>query len=110
MKSTFSVIGIFGGLLAGCGAEAPDKAPAAAVEVPEKLRPVGAGYPSAGSPCRRLGESPATSNYLDHTAILVGCPGTRESAIVQAVVAAGGRIVAEIEGVVLLSVPTDNPG
>ena len=109
MKPAFPAIFFVGWLLAGCGAEAPEHAPAAATKVPESLRPLGEGYPSAGSPCRRLGESPATSNYLDHTAILVGCPGTRESAVVQSVVAAGGRIVAEIDGVVLVSVPTDTP-
>jgi hypothetical protein len=97
-----------GCLLAGCESGSPDAA--AEAEIPETLRPFGDGFPARGSPCRRLGESPATSNYLDHTRILVGCPGTRESAVVQSVIATGGHIVAEIDGVVMLSVPASTTG
>ncbi len=95
-------------LVSACEEGSPEAASNA--EIPAKLRPFGDGFPVKGSPCRRLGESPATSNYLDHTRILVGCPGTRESAVVQTVIAKGGHIVADIDGVVMLSVPVSATG
>jgi hypothetical protein len=109
MKTPLPVLILVGGLAAGCEGNSPG-ATAPKADIPEKLRPFGDGFPAKGSPCRRLGESPATSNYLDHTRILVGCPGTRESAVVQTVVATGGHIVAEIDGVVMLSVPVSATG
>ncbi len=112
MKTAISCAVLLVGLFAaGCDdgareAATPAATPAAgAVKVPEKLRPLGNGFPQPGSPCRRLGESAATSNYLDHTRILVGCPGNRNSAVVHSVIALGGHILTEIDGVVLLSVP-----
>ena len=102
-------------MLAACGsgAKAPDAAevtdaaeatdaaaPALPPAIPASLAPFGEGYPDAGDPCRRLGESPATANWLDDSAILVGCP-TAESAA-----AVGGRVVEYVGGVAIVSIPT----
>lgn len=96
-------------LLAACGKPAADTSmPAAdaaattavAAAIPASLAPFGEGYPNAGDPCRRLGESAATANWLDDSAILVGCP-TAEAAA-----ALGGKVLASVEGVTVATVPT----
>lgn len=75
---------------------------------PASLAPFGNGYPNAGDACRRLGESPATSAYLDHMATLVGCPGGGDSASVRAILHdRRGHVVGEADGVTLISVPTE---
>lgn len=100
---------VFG--LAACGSgeqatptpEANDIAPAtdgaAAGTFPASLPVVGDGYPVSGAPCRRLGESEATVDWLDDSADLVGCP-TKENAR-----ELGGKLVGVIEGITLVSVP-----
>lgn len=96
--------------LAACGAsndapasdgnsEAASTEAAASSTFPASLRVVGDGYPVSGAPCRRLGESEATADWLDDSADLVGCP-TKESAR-----ELGGREVGLIDGVTLVSVP-----
>jgi hypothetical protein len=72
---------------------------------PASLAPFGNGYPKQGDACRRLGESPATADYLDHMATLIGCPGGADSASVRAML--GDRrahVVGEADGVTLISI------
>ena len=105
MRYAFIMAGASALALSACGDAAedtsePDATAAEEVAViPDSLAPFGDGYPAAGDPCRRLGESAATSNYLDDSAALVGCP-TQASAE-----ALGGTIVDTIDGVRLVSVP-----
>lgn len=68
---------------------------------PASLRVVGDGFPNAGDPCRVIGESEATANFLDHTATLAGCLSAADAARL------GGRVVATVDGVTLVSVPAD---
>lgn len=69
---------------------------------------MGDGYPAAGDPCRRLGESALTVNYLDDSAILVGCPGAATDAAAAAIAASGGKVVGAAEGVTMISIPQGN--
>ncbi len=92
-------------LLAGCG-QSPgntiaDASPQSVSAIPESLAPFGDGYPDAGDPCRTLGESQATANWLDHTARLIGCP-TQEAAA-----ALGGETIATVDGTTIVSIPDD---
>ncbi len=91
-------------LVAGCGGGAPtgSETPAPAdFAWPESLVVVGDGYPGPGAPCRRIGESAATVDFLDDSAALVGCPSADEADKL------GGKVLATIDGVTLVSVPND---
>lgn len=97
--------------LAGCDAvpasnnaqTAPSTEPAPP-EWPASLRIVGDGYPNPGDPCRRIGETEATVNFLDDSAALVGCRTGAQAA------ALGGQTVATVDGITLVSVPEDRTG
>lgn len=73
--------------------------------LPETTLPFfGAGYRSAGDPCRRLGESSDTIDYLDHTADLVGCP--EQIDVLDAFeTETGGRELFRQDGYVVYTVP-----
>ncbi|HVJ39486.1 MAG TPA: hypothetical protein VM687_16990 [Stenotrophomonas sp.] len=73
---------------------------------PASLQPFGEGYPNPGDPCRRLGESPAVADFLDHTQVLVGCPGRADDVPAATVIADGqGKPLALIDGVTVIAVP-----
>lgn len=74
-------------------------AAAAASAWPASLVVVGDGFPNPGDPCRRIGESAATANFLDDSAALAGCLSADDAA------ALGGTVVATVDGVTLVSVP-----
>lgn len=94
-------------LLSGCdgsgssGDDASAATPAADFAWPDSLTVVGDGYPDPGAPCRRIGETAATVDYLDDSAALVGCPTRTEADKL------GGKILITIDGVTLVSVPDD---
>jgi hypothetical protein len=100
--------------IAACG-----QAPPAPADTSEPQQPVmqatvwpagfvvmGDGYPNPGDPCRRLGESALTADYLDDSAILVGCAGAEGEAAAKALAAAtGGQVLARVEGVTMITIP-----
>ena len=73
---------------------------------PDGIQSFGDGYPNSGAPCRRLAETQLTVDWLDHTAALVGCPGSEESIAAQSLVRGRqGVVVAVVEGFTIISVP-----
>ena len=102
MRETLLMLSACSLALTACGGGASDDPAneATLAKIPESLAPFGDGYPSSGDPCRRLGESSATSNYLDDSATLVGCPSEASAE------ALGGEIVGNVEGVRLVAVAT----
>lgn len=91
-------------LLSGCQppaeqAATPTAEPSQATW-PASLPVFGDGFPNPGDACRRVGESADTVDFLDHTATLAGCLSADDAAKL------GGRIVATIDGVTLVSVPS----
>lgn len=93
--------------LSACGSGSSDaKKPADEFAWPASFVTVGDGYPAPGAPCRRVGESAATSNFLDDSATLVGCPGRPGDPAATAITTIAGQVVGEVDGVTLISVPT----
>lgn len=85
---------------ATASAETPAPASEVAVVFPDSLVVIGDGYPASGAPCRRLGESAVTSNWLDDSAILVGCPSESDAKVL------GGKIAGSVGAITIVSVPT----
>lgn len=76
------------------------------VDWPMSLKPFGETLLPKGTPCRKVKESAATAEFLDHTAMLVACPGARSNIVVGKFIEAnGGRVVADVDGFTLISVP-----
>lgn len=78
---------------------APAAASVAPVAWPQSLTLIGDGFPASGARCLRIGESAATIDFLDHTAILVGCPTPADA------MQLGGKPVATVDGITLISIP-----
>lgn len=93
-------------LLGGCKPSEPQVAETPATPAsgtwPATLNVVGEGFPNPGDPCRVVGESAATVDFLDHTATLVGCLDAAEAGKL------GGRTVGTVDGVTLVSVPRES--
>lgn len=88
------------------GEAGPKPGATTAIAWPSELRVLGDGFPKPGDPCRRLGESALTINYLDDSAQLVGCPGEASAAASMAIVnGLGGRVVGAADGVTFISIP-----
>ncbi|WP_379920957.1 hypothetical protein [Erythrobacter sp. R86502] len=83
------------------GDDAAGAETAGAFQWPASLNVVGDGYPGAGAPCRRIGETAATVDFLDDSAALVGCPTPEEAEKL------GGKVLTLIDGVTLVSVSND---
>jgi hypothetical protein len=86
--------------LSGCVVVTPT---APAPTAPPELGVFGSGYPSAGDPCRRSGETPFTSAFLDDAADLVSCPPGVDAAFFAA--STGGSQVALLGGWSVFSIP-----
>jgi hypothetical protein len=109
------LVGMLAATLVACAPSAPrpqddnsEPVAAPASEVfawPAALSPFGDGYPNPGDICRRLGESALTVNFLDDSALLVGCPGAAGDGPAAAVVASGGKVVGAAQGVTMISIP-----
>ncbi len=70
---------------------------------PPELALFGDGYPNAGDPCLRSGESAFTADYLDDAADLVACPPGTDPGLFA--YTTGGREVARLGGWILFSIP-----
>ena len=108
-------IGLFASLsLAGCGGTdttsassieniAANQTTATSNSWPASLKIIGDGFPATGDPCRIVGETSATVDFLDDSATLVGCLAKPDADKL------GGRPVGVVDGVTLVSVPRSAP-
>ena len=87
--------------LAACEASAPDFSPPDASGL-IGIRP----YPGPEDVCQIIGENARTAQYLDDSALLVGCPLSETGAIADRK-AEGGTVVDQAGSWVLLSIPFD---
>lgn len=71
---------------------------------PTGLPLFGEGYPAKGDPCRRVGESAETVDFLDDSADLVGCPDEQSARSLN------GKTLKTIDGTILVSVPRTGGG
>lgn len=72
---------------------------------PDGLALFGDGYPNAGDPCKRAGESAVTVDYLDHTADLVACPPSTDAGLFA--FTTGGTQVGVYQGWYIFSIPNE---
>ncbi|WP_138466077.1 hypothetical protein [Poseidonocella sp. HB161398] len=91
---------VLGGL-AGCSDTPPETGPANIG--PAELALFGDGYPEAGDPCLRAGETAYTNQYLSDAADLVACPPGTDAGLFT--YDTGGAVLAEHEGWTLFTVP-----
>jgi hypothetical protein len=105
-RTIFGILGVGCALVTGCQntKETAASGTIVAGSWPETLTVVGKGFPNAGDPCRVIGETAATINYLDDSATLAGCLTTSDAAQLN------GRVVGEVDGVILVSVPSKASG
>lgn len=114
MATVFSISALF--LLGACGTtteagnslDAATNEESAAVTTvagawPSSLNVVGDGFPTSGAPCRIIGETAATVDFLDDSATLVGCLAKADADKL------GGKQVGVVDGVTLVSVPGQPP-
>ncbi|WP_347309951.1 OmpA family protein [Defluviimonas sp. SAOS-178_SWC] len=73
------------------------------MDAPEQLALFGDGYPGAGDPCTRAGESDFTRDFLDDSADLVACPPSVDADLFSSNL--GGQEVAAFDGWSLISIP-----
>jgi hypothetical protein len=117
-RSAIIIASAFGAVSLVACSKAPPSARTAAADTSEPVAPAteatiwpasltvfGDGYPNAGDPCRRVGESAATIDFLDDSAILVGCVGDATTEPAAVIIAAGGKAVGSVDGVTLISIP-----
>lgn len=79
-----------------------EEATASPAVFPTSLVTIGSGYPQDGDPCRRLGESAATIDWLDDSATLVGCISPEAAAEL------GGYFMGEVDGITIVSIAFDD--
>lgn len=84
---------------------------AANVEWPMSLKPTSEALLPQGTPCRKLANSTAVAEFIDRTTMLVACPGARSTIVVGRFLAVnGGKVLTEVDGFTLISIPVDIQG